>query len=312
MYPHWGRSEKVVGEGDSSSGDDEDSDSDSDRDPGPDHDCTVVKTDPSNFLNDSVESRLDESRSASACVPEAVDSRLVVVTDFKISLPNVDVIGARRFLGSALRNLFVVNLSPDYRYMKMGYYVSLHADLLGDTAVPKCLDALDVYRAPILLIRAAKAGIPVSPHIVTDSAEEAISRFDAPVMIFSVKPFPTYGFEVVRSKSALNGVMKRLTMNRRYTVCVEPLLGEVLSLESVFGTPIDLETRIICDGEIRTITERTYSEFRMPLFKCYAQREGDHVYLCGLDPLKKSRRLSATESALMNEGILRVGDELGQ
>jgi hypothetical protein len=301
-----------VGEGDSSSGDDEDSDSDSDRDPGPDHDCTEVKTDPSNFLNCSTGTRLEESGSTSSSIRKVVESRLVVVTDFKVSLPNVDVIGARRFLGSAFRNLFVVNVNPDYRYMKMGYYVSLHADLLGDRAIPKCLDALDVYRTPILLLRAAKSGIPVSPYIVTDSAEEVISRFDAPVMIFSIKPFPTYGFEVVRSKSALNGVIKKLTMNRRYTVCVEPLLGEVLSLESVFGTPIDLETKIICNGQIRNITERTYREFRIPLFKCYVQREEDHIYLCGLDPLKKSRRLSATECALMNEGILKVGEELGQ
>jgi hypothetical protein len=106
--------------------------------------------------------------------------------------------------------------------------------------------------------------------------------------------------------------MKRLTMNRRYTVCVEPLLGQILSLESIFGVPIDLETKNVCDGEVRRITEKIYSEFSLPLFKAYLQREGDHVYLCGLDPLKKSRRLSANEAALIIEGILKVGEKLGE
>jgi hypothetical protein len=188
--------------------------------------------------------------------------------------------------------------------MKMGYYVSLHAELMGDRVIPKCSDALDVYRPPILLLRASKAEIPVSQYIVTDSAEEVIARFDVPVMIFSLKPFPSYGFEVVRSKSVLNGVMKRLTMNRRYTVCVEPLIGQVLSLESIFGAPINLETRAICDGETQNITERVYSGFGLPLFKAYLQVEGDHTYLCGLDPVKKLRRLGADEAGLIRKGIM--------
>jgi hypothetical protein len=305
------RSEELVGEGESSSGDDEDSDSDSDRDPGPGRCCTDGKTVPSSFVDDGADSGIDDPGGARVDVSEAEAPRLVVVSDINVSLPQVQVISARRFLGSSVKNQFVVNVSRDYRYMKMGYYVSLHADLIGDPVIPKCADALDVYRPPILLLRASKAGIPISPYIVTDSAEEVISRFDAPVMIFSLKPFPTYGFEVVRSKSIINGVMKRLTMNRRYTVCVEPLLGQILSLESIFGVPIDLETRTVCDGEIRSITEKIYDEFGLPLFKSYVQREGDHVYLCGLDPLKKSRRLRTTESALITEGVLKVGEELG-
>jgi hypothetical protein len=303
-----------VGEGDSSSGDEEgsDSDSDSDSDRNPSSGCCRTNGEivSSSFL-EGVDSGIDDPGGSPVETARTDVSRLLVVSDMKLSLPYIQVVGARRFLGSSVKNQLVVNLSRDYRYMKMGYYVSLHADLLGDRVIPKCSDALDVYRAPILLLRASKAGIPISQYIVTDSAEEVIARFDAPYMIFSIKPFPTYGFEIVRSKSALNGVMKRLTMNRRYTVCVEPLLGQVLSLESIFGVSIDLETQCVCDGQMRSITENIYGEFGLPLFKCYLQRECEHVFLCGLDPLKKSRRLRANESTLITEGVLRVGEKLG-
>jgi hypothetical protein len=300
-----------VGEGDSSSGDEEGSDSDSDRNPGSARCGTNGEIVPSSFLDGGAESGIDDPGGAPVDLPKAEDSRLVVVSDINLPLRDLKIIRARRFLGTSVKNQFVVNISRDYRYMKMGYYVSLHADLLGDRVIPKCSDALDVYRSPILLLRASKAGIPISPYIVTDSPEEVIARFDAPVMAFSLKPFPTYGFEIVRSKSALKGVIKRLTMNRRYTVCVEPLLGRVASLESIFGTSINLETESVCDGQIRSITEKIYGEFGLPMFKCYVQGEGDHVFLCGLDPLKKSRRLRATESALITEGVLRVGEKLG-
>jgi len=313
MYLGWARSEEVVGEGDSSSGDEEDSDSDSDsdRNPGSRRCPTDINSVLSSLARDDGDSEIDDPGGAQANLLKTDASKLVVVSDIGVSLRDFQVIGARRFLGSSVKNQFVVNVSRDYRYMKMGYYVSLHADLLGDTVIPKCSDALDVYRPPILLFRAYRTGIPVSPYIVTDSAEEVIARFDAPLMIFSLKPFPTYKFEIVRSKSALNSVMKRLTMNKRYTVCVEPLQGKVVSLESVFGSPIDLESESICDGNVRTITERIYAEFGLPLFKCYVQLEGDHVCLCGLDPLKKSRKLCSTESALIAEGVLKVGEKLG-
>ncbi|MCJ7430883.1 RimK-like ATPgrasp N-terminal domain-containing protein, partial [Candidatus Bathyarchaeota archaeon] len=34
------------------------------------------------------------------------------------------------FLNSSIKD-FIVNVNNDYRYMKTGYYVSLHAEILG-------------------------------------------------------------------------------------------------------------------------------------------------------------------------------------
>jgi hypothetical protein len=302
------RSEKLVGEGESSSGDDEDSDSDSDPGPGLARSFGEVVGNRSIFVDRRADSYCCDANDYPA--KEAAD--LVVVSDIKLDLPQVRVVEARSFLISGGRQPLVVNISPDYRYMKMGYYVSLHADLIGSPVIPKCSDVLDVYRTPISLLRASKAGIPVAPYVVTDSAEEVISGFDLPVMIFAVNPFPSYGFQVAYSKTGLYGVMKRLTLNKRYTICAMPVIGELVSLKTIFGAPINMLTKNVCNGEVHRISKMIFNEFRVPMFKSYMQRKGDQLYLCGLDPLKNCSRLNATESALIADGITKVGEDLGQ
>ena len=46
---------------------------------------------------------------------------------------------------------FIVNISNDYRYMKMGYYVSVQAELLGDEAYPKSEILLMCIDTPFFL-----------------------------------------------------------------------------------------------------------------------------------------------------------------
>jgi hypothetical protein len=297
-----------VGEGDSSSGGEEDSDSDSDSDSARNHtgatqnDSTSVKY----LWSSSVDQDADSRRSAS----EAETSKLLIVCENKIELGDIRSVRPADFLRMTDNSGFVVNISHDYRYMKMGYYVSLHAELLGDSVVPKCSDALDIYRSPILLLRSSKVGIPVVPSLVTDSAMDAISKFDLPLIVFPLKPFPSCGFNIVYSKSGLEIVMKRLTMNRRYTVCVEPLRGQLASFKSVFGTPIPIEVNISCDDSVRNLAQRLFDEFRVPLFKFFVQREGDRIYLCGIDPLNRSRQRDQVEFELIPEGIKKVGEKL--
>nr|MDO8098630.1 RimK-like ATPgrasp N-terminal domain-containing protein [Candidatus Njordarchaeota archaeon] len=295
-------------EGDSSSGDEEDSDSDSDSD-------SVRNGDGGRQVGwtsvDHLESpSIDREVASQGSVPGTGMSKLLVVCDTKIELADVPSIRPTEYLRASDNGRFVINVSHDYRYMKMGYYVSLHAELLGDRVVPSCSDALDVYRSPILLLRSFKAGIPVVPNLVTDSAMDAISKFDLPLIVFPLKPFPSCGFNIVYSKSGLETVMKRLTMNRRYTVCVEPLRGQLASFKSVFGTPIPIEVNINCDDNVRNLAKRLFYEFKVPLFKFFVQREGDQVYLCGIDPLKKSRKRDLVEFNLIPEGIKKLGEEL--
>jgi hypothetical protein len=300
-----------VGEGESSSGDDEDSDSDSDPGPHPNLSHIEAVENGSISAAQSANTYPRDSTDFSAGSPVNEASNYVVVSDFKLELPNVSVVDARSFLASIGRQPFVVNISSDYRYMKMGYYVSLHAELIGSQVMPTCADALDAYRTPISLLRASKAGLPVAPYVVTDSAEEVISAFDLPVMIFAVNPFPTYGFQVAYSKTGLYGVMKRLTLNKRYTVCAIPVIGELVSLKTIFGVPINMLTKNVCRGELQAISDRVFKHFRVPVFKSYVQRKGDQLYLCGLDPVKKFSRLNELESDLIAEGITKVGEDLG-
>jgi hypothetical protein len=301
-----------VEEGDSSSGDDEDSDSDSDPGPGLARSFSEVVDNRLILVDRGVDPYSYHAASSLTTTPAKEATELTVVSDIGLDLPGVHVVGARNFLGCSIKQPFVVNVNPDYRYMKMGYYVSLHADLIGSPVIPSCADALDVYRTPISLLRASKAAIPVAPYLVTDSAEEVISGFDLPVMIFAVNPFPTYGFQVAYSKSGLYGVMKRLTMNKRYTICAIPIIGELVSLKTIFGVPINMLTKSVCDGDVRRISEMIFKLFNVPMFKSYIQRKGDQLYLCGLDPLKKCSSLGAVENALIAEGITKVGEELGQ
>jgi hypothetical protein len=301
------RSEEAVGEGDSSGGE-EDSDSDSDSDSGRNSNATRLSG--SSFSNHVECSPVQGEATSWGSASRAGTLNPLVVCDTKIELADLAPVRPVEFLRISGGGSFVVNISHDYRYMKMGYYVSLHAELLGDPVIPKCSDALDIYRSPILLLRASKAGIPVVPFLVTDSAMDAISKFDLPLIVFPLKPFPSCGFNIVYSKNGLDIVMKRLTMNRRYTVCVEPLRGQLASFKSVLGVPVPIESNINCDENVRDLAERLFREFKVPLFKFFVQRDGDQAYLCGIDPLKKCRKRDLVESNLIAEGIKKVGGEL--
>jgi hypothetical protein len=253
---------------------------------------------------------MDEEEEPGGSASGAISSNLLAVCDTKIDLADMPFIRPVDFLRITAPSGSVVNVSHDYRYMKMGYYVSLHAELLGDPVVPKCSDALDIYRSPILLLRASKAGVPVMPYLVTDSSTDAISRFDLPLIVFPLKPFPTCGFNIVYSKNGLDIVMKRLTMNKRYTACVEPLRGQLASFKSVFGTPIPIDANINGDEKVRDLAKMLYGEFKVPLFKFFVQRDGNQVYLSGIDPLERTHGQDLVESKLIADKLFEMREEL--
>ena len=84
-----------------------------------------------------------------------VVSNIDLTTDLPVMKPST-------FLESFIKD-FTLNLNNDYRYMKTGYYVSLHAEILGNTVIPSSENIIDSSRTPILLLRAARAGIPTLP-----------------------------------------------------------------------------------------------------------------------------------------------------
>jgi hypothetical protein len=208
------------------------------------------------------------------------------------------------FLGSSIKD-FTLNINNDYRYLKTGYYVSLHAEILGNPVIPSSENIIDANRTPILLLKASKAGIPTLPYVVTDSVKQIISQFDFPVVVFAVNPFSYDGFKIAKNRSALYRAVKGLGISYKFAVCAQPLIGEMISFKSIFGE---------CGqaGDIREISRKVYEVFKIPICKLHVQRIEEKAYLCGVQPLKKEELLPADLKMISEEisQISRNGDFL--
>jgi hypothetical protein len=182
------------------------------------------------------------------------------------------------FLNSSIKD-FTLNVNNDYRYLKASYYVSVHAEVLGNRVIPSSESIIDTSRTPILLLRASRAGIPTLPYLVTGSVKQIISEVGFPVVIFAVNPFCYEGFRIAENRSALYRAVKGLSMNYKFAVCAQPLKGEMVSFKSIFG-------KCEMEGEIKRVSMRVFEVFQLPICKLHVQRVGSDAYLCGLQPLR--------------------------
>jgi hypothetical protein len=210
------------------------------------------------------------------------------------------------FLNSATKD-FTLNLNNDYRYLKAGYYVSMHAEVLGNPVIPSTENIIDASRTPILLLKASKAGIPVLPYLVTSSVKQIISEFSFPIVVFAVNPFQYDGFRIARNRSSLYRTVKSLSMNYKFAVCAQPLKGEMISVKSIFGKCED-------DEPMLRLSEKVYEVFKIPICKLHIQRVCGEAYLCGLQPLKLEEifpsdleTVSTVISCMSNKGEYLVG-----
>jgi len=217
--------------------------------------------------------------------------------DLTTDLPTVK---PSTFLESSAKD-FTLNINNDYRYLKTGYYVSLHAEILGNSVIPSSENVIDANRTPILLLRAAKAGIPTLPYLVTDSVKKIVSNFSFPLVVFAVNPFIYEGFKIAKNVSALYRVVKSLGMNYKFAVCVQPLKGEMISFRSIFG-------KCEPDEEAEKISQKVYETFKIPICKLHVQRVEGKTYLCGLQPLGKEE-LSQFELKEISEEISRISKQ---
>lgn len=226
--------------------------------------------------------------SGASCV--LVVSNIDLKANAPITKPSV-------FLKSSVRD-FILNVNNDYRYMKTGYYVSLHAEILGNKVVPTTENALDAYRLPVMLVRASKNGTPIMPYLVTDSVKQIMAEFSFPVVVFAVNPFSFNGFQTAKNRTALYRAVKSLSMNYRYAVCAQPLRGEMISVKSFFG---------VCaakDNNVDEIVKKVYETFNLPVCKLHIQRFDEKAYLCGLQPLKMEE-LSPSDVDVISEMVSR-------
>ncbi|MGD0159498.1 MAG: RimK-like ATPgrasp N-terminal domain-containing protein [Candidatus Bathyarchaeia archaeon] len=196
-----------------------------------------------------------------------------------IELPtNLHAMKPTAFLSSSMKD-FTLNLNNDYRYLKTGYYVSMHAEVLGNRVIPSSESIIAASRTPILLLKASKAGIPTVPYLVTGSVRRIISEFGFPLVVFAVNPFCYDGYKIAHNRSALYRAVRSLSMSYKFAVCAQPLKGEMLSFKSVFG-------RCGLEGEVARVSRRVYEVFRLPICKLHVQKVGGEAFLCGLQPLR--------------------------
>ena len=152
----------------------------------------------------------------------------MVVSSIDLS-DNLPKLSPQAFLESSIKDT-TINLTNDYRYLKTGYYVSLHAEVLGSNVIPSCENIIDSSRTPILLLRASRAKIPTIPFLVTDNVKKIIDEVGLPVVVFAVNPFIYQGYQIAKNKSALYRAMKSLGMNYKFTVCAQPLKASCILL----------------------------------------------------------------------------------
>jgi len=194
------------------------------------------------------------------------------------------------FLETTVKN-DILNISHDYRYQKMGYYVSMHAELCGCNVTPRCSDILDTHRNPLLMIRAEKAGIPCLPYTLVAGDG---GRPNYPALCFAVNPYTCNSVTQVKTQSQMYRTMKSLSVNYRYPVSVQPLVGEVKEAVQVFG-----ETDV---PEARSIAKKFYETFRIPIGKLIVQMVDGEAKLCHFEPTAKKE----VDWALVREKVRAV------
>jgi len=190
----------------------------------------------------------------------------------------------------------ILNICNDTRYLKTGYYVSLHAEVLGNPVIPSCENIIDSSRTPILLLRATRAGIPTLPFVVTDSVKKIISELSFPVLVFAVNPFIYDGYKTAHNKSALYRAVKSLGMNYKFDICAQPLKGEVISFKAIFG-------KCNQEEELQKIGAKVYELFKIPVCRLHVQKVNGKAFLCGLQPVKKEE-LSQLDLDTINREVL--------
>ena len=230
---------------------------------------------------------------------------MLVVSNINLTT-NLHAMKPNAFLNSTVKD-FTLNLNNDYRYLKTSYYVSTHAEVLGNQVIPTSQNIIDASRTPILLLKASKNGIPTLPYLMTGSVKQIMAELEFPVVIFAVNPFSYDGYKTAKNRSALYRAVKSLSMNYKFAVCAQALKGEMLSFKSIFG-------KCEFDGEVGKISEKVYEVFKLPICKLHVQREGNEAYLCGLQPLKLEEifpsdleMISAEVSRISNVGEHLVG-----
>jgi hypothetical protein len=91
-------------------------------------------------------------------------------------------------------------------------------------------------------------------------------------------------------------------MNYKFTVCAQPLTGEMFTVKSFLGKSQ------IKDEQISDITEKVYELFKIPICKVHVQKTEGKAFLCGLEPMKENE-LSKNDLELISKEIMLISQQ---
>lgn len=171
----------------------------------------------------------------------------------------------------------VLNVNHDYRYLRMGYYVSAHAETFGVEVTPNCTEIMDAYRNPLLMEKAKRNGLRTSDYRLVTSMKSEIDS--GPFVLFAVNPFTNNSMKIVDSGEKLPGMINKMSMRARFPVSLHPLTGEIIEIVEMFGESTNEETS--------EFAERFYDIFNIPICKLIVQMDDDGVVLNHCEPAMK-------------------------
>ncbi len=158
----------------------------------------------------------------------------------------------------------VLNINHDYRYLRMGYYVSAHAETYGVDVTPSCTEIMDAYRNPLLIEKARRHGLPTNGYRLITKPKEDLS---APALLFAVNPFTNNSMKIVNADSGLPGMIQKMSFDARFPVSLHPLTGEVMEIIQMFGESTREETS--------EFARKFFEIFNIPICKLVVQMDDD-------------------------------------
>ncbi|MEM1545562.1 MAG: RimK-like ATPgrasp N-terminal domain-containing protein [Candidatus Methanomethylicia archaeon] len=167
----------------------------------------------------------------------------------------------------------VLNLLGDYRFHRIGYYVSLHAEENNCRVFPSVKNALDVYRAPIFLTRLRKAGFEVPSFKIFPKPNPCRS-----VVLLPLNPFSKNSPRLVRSESQYYRFFRSLSMNYHYPVVHVEVEGEIME--------ITLHLTRASNGWDE-LARRIFNVFSIPLGKILVEKIDSRVRPIYFMPLER-------------------------
>lgn len=184
---------------------------------------------------------------------------------------------------------YIVNES--YFYKTEPYYTIVKNENDGIKTTPSSSDVLDAYIVPICLERAKLAGIPVCDWTIS------YQYVSLPAIVYGLNYFSTPSDHfLVGSLEEAKRVIKHVTNRGRYPFCYQKISdsASVAKCVSIFGKTIN------CCDTARTLAEKVYDTFRLPLVETVLVRDDSGCRLSSLAPVKYSQ-LSKNETEILQD-----------